>query len=138
MPLLANIALLVLDEYLMAPWKPGRDDVHQRSSQLPAQHGSFAVAVADRTPPILVLPAAVSADAPSPRGAVVNYGASAVDAVDGPVTASCTPVARTCIVRSAVFAIPPGCPDGGWIGQTLLGWRRQTALQIGLDVRRCR
>jgi dye decolorizing peroxidase len=24
-------------------------------------------------------------------------------------------------IGSAVFAIPPGCPDGGWIGQQLLG-----------------
>jgi dye decolorizing peroxidase len=24
-------------------------------------------------------------------------------------------------IGSAVFAIPPGCQDGGWIGETLLG-----------------
>ncbi|MFD2767961.1 Dyp-type peroxidase [Micromonospora eburnea] len=27
----------------------------------------------------------------------------------------------TAPIGSAVFAIPPGCPDGGWIGQQLLG-----------------
>jgi dye decolorizing peroxidase len=24
-------------------------------------------------------------------------------------------------IGSAVFAVPPGCEPGGWIGQTLLG-----------------
>lgn len=46
---------------------------------------------ADTTPPQLTLPAAMSADATSPAGAIVTYAASAVDDVDGSVQVTCAP-----------------------------------------------
>ena len=33
-PLMANVALSVLDEHLTGPWKPGRGDVDQRSARV--------------------------------------------------------------------------------------------------------
>jgi RNA-directed DNA polymerase len=43
-PLLANIALSVLDEHVMAPWKPGWDDVDLGQARLPALQGTADVA----------------------------------------------------------------------------------------------
>ncbi|HEV8637383.1 MAG TPA: fibronectin type III domain-containing protein, partial [Chloroflexota bacterium] len=45
----------------------------------------------DRTPPVLTLPANITATATGPTGAVVTYTATANDAVSGPVTPTCTP-----------------------------------------------
>src|SRR6266568_640505 len=52
--------------------------------------GSFTVTVADTTPPTLQLPSSITKEATGPSGAVVSYGASATDNVDGtdPVTCS--------------------------------------------------
>jgi hypothetical protein len=46
-------------------------------------------AATDTTPPVLTLPANIIVEATSPSGAVVNYSASANDAVDGPITPVC-------------------------------------------------
>lgn len=46
---------------------------------------------ADTTAPVLTLPANITTTATSPSGAVVNYSASALDAVDGSVTVNCAP-----------------------------------------------
>lgn len=43
----------------------------------------------DTTPPVLSLPSNITVNATSPSGAVVNYTASATDAVDGPVAVTC-------------------------------------------------
>ena len=53
--------------------------------------GSFPVHVRDTTAPALDLPAALTREATGPDGAVVNYGASATDLVDGPVAVRGTP-----------------------------------------------
>jgi hypothetical protein len=53
--------------------------------------GSFVVEITDTTPPTLQLPADIRAIATSSAGAVVTYGSSATDIVDGSVTVSCTP-----------------------------------------------
>lgn len=57
--------------------------------------GTFQVTVADRTPPVLSLPADVTVDAGRPSGAHVRFTATAGDAVDGPVPVTCAPAART-------------------------------------------
>ena len=45
----------------------------------------------DTTPPDLTVPGSLSADATGPGGAVVDYSASATDAVDGSVPVTCSP-----------------------------------------------
>jgi hypothetical protein len=50
------------------------------------------VYVVDKAPPFVTAPANVVAEATGPAGALVTYpAASAVDAVDGPLTATCAP-----------------------------------------------
>jgi hypothetical protein len=48
-------------------------------------------APSDTTPPVLTVPATTTVEATSAAGAVVNYSASANDAVDGPITPTCAP-----------------------------------------------
>lgn len=45
----------------------------------------------DTTPPTLSVPSDMTAEATGPSGAAVAYIASATDAVDGPITPTCTP-----------------------------------------------
>ena len=52
---------------------------------------TFTVSVVDTIAPDLTLPADITADATGPTGAVVNYEASATDAVDPLPTFSCVP-----------------------------------------------
>jgi hypothetical protein len=51
----------------------------------------FDVTVLDTTPPTLTIPAAVTANATMPSGAVVTFATSATDIVDGTVPVSCVP-----------------------------------------------
>jgi len=51
--------------------------------------------VLDSTPPQLTVPSNLTVDADSPAGAAVQYSVSAVDAVDGPVAATCSPESGT-------------------------------------------
>jgi HYR domain len=53
--------------------------------------GSFTVTVVDTTPPVLTLPAPITAEATGPGGAMVSYTASATDLVDGAMAVSCSP-----------------------------------------------
>lgn len=55
------------------------------------ESGSFTVTVVDTTGPALTLPGPISIKATSSAGAAVSYNASAVDAVDGAVSVSCSP-----------------------------------------------
>jgi hypothetical protein len=45
----------------------------------------------DTTPPLIATPVPIVAEAAGPAGAAVSYVVSALDDVDGPVTASCSP-----------------------------------------------
>jgi hypothetical protein len=54
-------------------------------------NGSFNVNVVDTTPPALTLPADFAVEATSGAGATATFTASALDVVDGPVSATCTP-----------------------------------------------
>lgn len=54
--------------------------------------GSFQVTVRDTTPPTITVPAdPLEAEATGPKGAAVSFSATASDAVDGAVPASCSP-----------------------------------------------
>src|SRR5258706_6518292 len=54
--------------------------------------GSFTVTVTlDTTPPLLNLPANMTVEAVNASGALVNFTASANDAVDGPLAVTCSP-----------------------------------------------
>lgn len=53
--------------------------------------GSFNVTVVDNVPPVLTLPSDIIFTAQNASGAVVDFIASAVDAVDGPVPITCSP-----------------------------------------------
>jgi hypothetical protein len=53
--------------------------------------GSFTIAVVDTTAPVLHVPARLSVDAASARGARVDYRVTAADAVDATPTVSCRP-----------------------------------------------
>jgi ribosomal protein L35AE/L33A len=55
----------------------------------------FKISVLDRTPPAVGVPSRKTARTTSRRGAVVAYTASALDLVDGPVAATCTPLSHT-------------------------------------------
>ena len=52
---------------------------------------SHAFPPADRVPPVLAIPAGLTAEATSPAGAVVVFAASAVDDVSGSVPVTCAP-----------------------------------------------
>jgi hypothetical protein len=56
---------------------------------------STVVALADRTPPMLTLPAALTATATSATGTLVSYVATATDLVDGTVVPVCVPASNT-------------------------------------------
>lgn len=60
-------------------------DSHSNTS-----NGSFTVTVIDQTPPVLDLPSDMTVTALNASGAKVNFNASAVDAVDGPVAVTCS------------------------------------------------
>jgi hypothetical protein len=52
---------------------------------------SFAVTIADTTPPVVTVPANITKPATSASGAVVTFASSATDAIDGAVPATCAP-----------------------------------------------
>ena len=59
----------------------------------PARQPSIEYTTAsDTTPPVLTVPAGITADATSPPGAVVSYTVSATDAVDPAPVVVCTPL----------------------------------------------
>ncbi len=57
--------------------------------------GSFGVTVVDTTPPVLTLPANITAEATSAAGAVVTFTATALDLVDGVRPVTCAPASRS-------------------------------------------
>ncbi len=61
-------------------------------------------APSDTTPPVITVPADITAEATGPSGAMVTYSASALDLVDGAVAANCVPSS------ASTFWAPPWCP----------------------------
>lgn len=53
--------------------------------------GSFTLKVQDTTPPSVLVPANITAEATGPSGAIVSFSASASDIVDGAMTPTCSP-----------------------------------------------
>lgn len=68
--------------------------------------GSFEVTVSDTTPPSLVLPSDVTAEATSPDGVEVSYEASATDTVDSGPVVSCLPASGSTFSLGATLV---GC-----------------------------
>jgi hypothetical protein len=56
-------------------------------------HASFHVTVRDTTPPLVAVPADITAEATGAAGAAVGYTATATDTVDGPDPVLCSPAA---------------------------------------------
>jgi len=56
-----------------------------------ASGGFLVIVTEDVTPPVLSLPADITAEATGPNGAVVTYTATANDNLDGPVPVTCVP-----------------------------------------------
>jgi hypothetical protein len=56
-----------------------------------AATNSFTIVVVDLTPPVVTVPGNVTLQATTPAGATHSFSASAIDTVDGQVTAVCTP-----------------------------------------------
>jgi alpha-tubulin suppressor-like RCC1 family protein len=67
-----------------------------------AASAGFVVTVSDSTPPVLTLPTGISVTAPTSAGATVTWTATAVDAVSGAVTVTCTPPTGTFPVGSTI------------------------------------
>jgi len=57
-------------------------------------NGTFTVTVIDTTPPVMTLPANITAEATGPSGAAVTYAVSATDPDDA-ATVACTPISGT-------------------------------------------
>ena len=53
----------------------------------------FTVTVQDTTPPVITVPAPITAEATSSQGATVSFTATATDLVDGAVAVACSPAA---------------------------------------------
>jgi hypothetical protein len=71
----------------------GSDDIVASAFGLASNTASvtWQGASQDTTPPVLTLPANILVEATSAGGAVVNFTATALDAVDGPIAPSCAP-----------------------------------------------
>jgi hypothetical protein len=70
-------------------------------------------APADTTPPVLSLPANITAEATGPSGAAVTYTATATDLVDGPVTPSCAPASGSTFALGATTVTCSAVDDAG-------------------------
>lgn len=88
---------------------------------------------ADRTPPVLALPAKIEVDATGPDGARVSYSATASDETDGAVATRCAPasgatfpIGATTVSCSATDAA--GNRATGSFGVTVRGAREQLAI----------
>src|SRR3989449_2167842 len=72
---------------------------------------TFTITIRDTTPPIVTVPFPFSVEATGPTGAVVTFSSSAIDTVDGPLSASCSspsgstfPIGVTLVTCSATDA----------------------------------
>jgi hypothetical protein len=80
--------------------------------------GTVTVTVLDKTPPTLSLPGNLTAIATTPSGAVVNYSASASDAVDGTRPIVCAPASGSTF---AIGVTTVACSAADTHGNTATG-----------------
>jgi hypothetical protein len=69
-------------------------DKHNNTAQ-----GSFNVVVSDKTAPVVAVPADITVEATGSKGAVVTYGATASDAIDGTIAPGCN------VASGSIFAL---------------------------------
>ncbi|HEX5504820.1 MAG TPA: HYR domain-containing protein, partial [Thermomicrobiales bacterium] len=86
-------------------------------------NGTWDVFVHDRlaldtTPPVLTMPAAITAEATGPAGAAVPYTATATDAVDGAVAVACAPASGATFPLGTTTV---NCSAGDKAGNTATG-----------------
>ena len=80
----------------------------------------FTVTVVDRTAPVVTAPGSVTAEATGPSGAVVAYGgATAADAVDGPIaTVTCAPASGSVFPIGSTLVTCSATDAGGNTGSS--------------------
>ena len=81
-----------------------------------ATHGTtatFTVTVLDRTPPTLLLPADITAEATGPSGAAVAFSVSATDAVDASVELACSANSGDTFALGTTMVTCTGTDDAG-------------------------
>lgn len=78
-----------------------------------SEAGMFVVTVTDATAPVLDLPADITAEATGASGAVVDYTATAADAVDGAVAVDCVPAAGTTFALGTTTVSCSASDSGG-------------------------
>lgn len=84
-----------------------------------AASGSFDVIVQDTMPPVLSLPASMAVQPTTASGAVVNFDATAIDAVDGAIAPVCTPASGSVL---AVGVTRVNCRASDARGNTAAGF----------------
>jgi len=84
---------VLVDRTILAPDQPAPDFATRQLCARTSSLSPFAVAAAlpDAVAPIVTVPANASIAATGPLGATYSYSASALDAVDGALAATCTP-----------------------------------------------
>jgi hypothetical protein len=75
--------------------------------------GAFNVTVRDTTPPVLALPANITAEGTSASGAAVTYTASASDIVDSSVGVQCTPASGSTFALGTTTVSCSATDDSG-------------------------
>jgi hypothetical protein len=75
--------------------------------------GTFKVTVVDTTPPVLDLPADITAEATSASGAEVTYTATASDLVDSDVPVQCTPASGSTFALGTTTVSCSATDDSG-------------------------
>ncbi|WP_119695761.1 HYR domain-containing protein [Microbacterium halotolerans] len=78
-----------------------------------SEAGTFVVTVTDVTAPVLDLPADITAEATGASGAIVDYTATAADAVDGAVAVDCIPAASTTFALGTTTVSCSASDNGG-------------------------
>jgi hypothetical protein len=91
----------------------GASDLHGNAAST-----SFTITVRDTAPPVLSLPANLTATATSTAGAAVSFAASANDAVDGPTPVSCAPASGSTFALGTTTVT---CSSSDHSGRTATG-----------------